>query len=250
MDITDSFDVPLDLLEGIPADVDQMTVVDEARVIGRFIWHAIGRSFWRLVFMFSVVFVASLLPALLIIVGLTPSQQTTLRGILIATAVVYLTPVATFVAFNFVVYGGLRDIVERLGFGQKIGAGFIAFIEPSERMSIPLSEFGDRLKGYLTMTKKEAEKETRGFKGFVICVGDWMVFTTVRFALNRIAKDCVVDGDVDLERFATGVAQRVDGVLISYFKALLWDLTRVILALLVLLLFVLLVIVTQLIKLF
>lgn len=238
------------LLEDIPDDVDQLGVIDEVRLIGQFIWELTGRSVGRLILMFVAVFLASFLPALLLILGLTPATYTYTRGGLLVVVLLCLVPIGAVVSFNYVVYRGLRDVVEKLAFGQKIGAGFVAFLEPSDRMRIPLTDFTDRLKSYFTTTRREARSEASGMKGLLLRTVNRMVFYTARFVLNRIAKGCVVDGEVDLERFAIAVGQRADDMLISYFKKLLWDLTRGVLGIAVILIWILIAVVSQLVKLF
>lgn len=151
-------------------------------------------------------------------------------------------------SFNYVTYRGLRDIVETLAFGQKVGAGFVASLEPSDRMRIPLTDFASRLKGFFTKTRREVQSQEHGFKGLFFRVVNGIVFYTAQFVLNRIAKGCVVDGEVDLERFAIVVGERADEMLISYFKALLWDLTRALLSIAVVVLWLLIIVVTQLVK--
>lgn len=237
------------VFEGLPDDPDQLTVIDEVRLLGRFVWELTSRSLGRLVFTFLAVFVASWLPAALITFGLTYATQTYTRVGLLTVAAVCLIPLAALVSFNYVAYRGLRDIVEKLAFGQKIGAGLVAFIGPADHARIPLDDFTERLKTYLSKTRAEVSTPDGRFKRVASRVINATIFYAARFTLNRIAKDCVVDGQVDLERFASGVGERADGMLISYFKKLLWDLTRVFLSVAVLLLWLLIVVVTQLVKL-
>lgn len=151
--------------------------------------------------------------------------------------------------FNYVAYRGLRDVVEKIGFGREIGAGFITFLGPAGQKRLPLSDFTQRLRSYFTKTRVEARAESRGGKGLFLRVVNGMVFYSARFVLNRIAAGCVVDGEVDIERFGIAVGERADGMLILYFKKLLWDLTRLLLVIAVSVLWLLIVVVTQLVKL-
>lgn len=241
-------DAPFAFLKEIPEDTDQLSVIDEVRLIGRFIWELAGRSLGRLMVTFAAVFLTSFLPSLLLILGLTVASQTYTRTGLLILITLCLIPIGAVVSFNYVTYRGLRDIVEKLAFGQKIGAGFVAFLEPSDRMRIPLSDFTSRLNGYFKKTRHESQTEERGIKRFIFRVVNGMIFYTAWFVLNRIAKGCVVDGEVDLEKFAIAVGERTDEMLISYFKKLLWDLTRLLLSIAVILLWLLIVVVTQLVK--
>lgn len=245
----DSSDAPFAFIDDLPEDIDQLSVIDEVRLIGRFIWELTGRSVVRLIVTFVAVFVVTFLPSLLLILGLTAASTYTRGGLLIAV-ILCLVPIGAIVSFNYVAYRGLREVVEKLAFGQKIGAGFVAFLEPSDRMRIPLTDFTDRLKDYFTTTRREARPEAGGIKGLLLRTVNRMVFYTSRFVLNRIAQGCVVDGEVDLERFAIAVGQRADDLLISYFKKLLWDLTRLLLSVAVILIWFLIVVVSQLVKLF
>ena len=49
--------------------------------------------------------------------------------------------------------------------------------------------------------------------------------------LNRIAKGCLVDGRVDIVLFATAVGEKADGLFLAYLRGVLWDATRVLIAL-------------------
>lgn len=227
-----------------------MSFVDEVRLVGQFVWDLACQSFWRLILIFGSVFLASFLPAALFILALTVATQTYTRGVLFVVAFICLVPIAALMAFNYVAYRGLRDVAEKLGFGKKIGAGLVAYLEPSDRMRLPLSDLKSRIKRFLSITRREARSETRGMKGLCTRVAGWMFLYTARVVLNHIAKGCVVDNEVDLERFATGVGERADGMLISYFKKLLWDLTRLVLSVAVLLVWLIIIAVTQLINLF
>ncbi|MEM1027840.1 MAG: hypothetical protein AAGJ38_07130 [Planctomycetota bacterium] len=238
-----------DLLADLPEDVEQLSVIDEIRLMGRFLWELVGRSLGRLVLTFCTVVVASWLPAALLVLLLTYASQTYTRAGLFIVSALCLIPLSALVSFNFVAYRGLRDIVDRLAFGQKIGAGLVAAIEPLNVMRIPLDDFTGRLKTYLIQTRAEVPRPQGAVRRISFRVFNATLFFAARFTLNRIAKDCVVDGQVDLERFATGVGERADGLLISYFKTLLWDLTRFFLGLGVFLVWLLVVVVTQLVKL-
>ena len=218
-------------------------------MIGKLIWELVGRSLMRLVLVFLAVFLASFLPSTWLVLWLTTASQTYTRGGLLVVALICLIPAAALMGFNYVAYRGIHDIVKQLAFGQKLGAGFVAFIDPSDGMRLPLTDFTSRLKTYLKATRREAEAESHGVKGMAFRAFDGMVFYTARFVLNRIAAGCVVEGQVDLEQFATAVGDRADDLLISYFKKVLWDLTRLALGIGVIVFWILIVLITQLVKL-
>ncbi|MBB6430207.1 hypothetical protein [Algisphaera agarilytica] len=221
---------PFAFLDEYAEDTDQFSAADGARVIGLFVWELVGRSFWRLIFIFISVFLGGFLPAGLIVLALTLASQTYTRTGLMVVVALCLIPLSAIASFNFTAYRGLRDIADRLAFGKKMGASLVAFIEPTDRMRIPINDFTDRLKAFLTKTRNEVPRPKPLLQRIVFRVTNTTVFFTVRFVLNRLAKDCVVDGEVDLERFAIGVGERADGLLIVYFKKFLWDLTRLVLA--------------------
>ncbi|MEO1235892.1 MAG: hypothetical protein AAFX76_03790 [Planctomycetota bacterium] len=246
----DPADVPLDgPFEGIPEDRERLTVAEGTQLIGRFLWVLTGRSLGRLVMIFVLVFVGSFLPAVLLVLALTAAGQVYTRGVLLILAVLCVVPLSAVAGFNFVAYRGLRDIVEKLAFGRKIGAGVIASIEPFDRQRIPLDDFTDRMRSYFGQTRRQVPKPDGRLKRAAFFVLNAALFFAARFTLNRISRDCVVDGEVDLDRFAVGVGERADGVLIAYFKRLLWDLTRVVLVVAALVLWFFIVVVTQLVKL-
>ncbi|MEM6258738.1 MAG: hypothetical protein AAGI37_10545 [Planctomycetota bacterium] len=216
------------------------SVFDVAHVIGRTLWELTGRSVGRLILTFAAVYFASLLPSLLIILGVTLASQTYTRTGLLILAVLCMIPTATIVAFNRVIYLGLRDAVKELGLGQQIGAAFIAYVEPSDRMRLPLDDLSDRLKLFSKTACKEAKEEFHGVRGFFLRSANAMVFYTACFVIKRIAKGCIVDGEVDLVRLAASLGERADDMLIAYFKKILWDLTRAVISLALLVFWVLL----------
>ena len=242
----ESFDELIDL----PDDLDQLSVIDEVRLIGRFVFGLAGRSVLRLALIFVTVFFASFLSSTLLILVLTASTQVYTRGALFVIVVICLIPIGATMAFNYVAYRGLREVVEKLGFGQKIGAGLVAYLEPTDRMRLPLTDFTGQIRGYLTQPRQEAKSELRGVKGLFLRGVNRAIFYTARIVLNRIAEGCVVDGEVDLERFAVAIGERADEMLVSYFKKLLWDLARIVVGIAILVLWLLIILVTQLVNLF
>lgn len=215
-------------------------VFDEILVIGRVVWELAGQSLGRMALVFAAVFVASFLPALLLILGLTVATQTYTRAGLLILVVICLVPAAALVGFNYIAYRGLSDIVKKLGFGQALGAEFITYLEPTGRMRLPLHELTDRLRLFSKETRRDARVQTPGLKGLCFRAVSAMVLYSACLVINRIAKGCIVDGEVDLERLANAIADRADDLLISYFKKILWDLTRLLISLAVLALWLLL----------
>ncbi|MEM6852943.1 MAG: hypothetical protein AAF593_00875 [Planctomycetota bacterium] len=237
------------LLEKIPEDTTSLTIIQEVKLMGQFLWELVGRSIGRLILIFAAVFAASWLPAAVLVLLFTYASQTYTRTGLFIVAAICLIPLAGLASFNFTAYRGLRDIVNKLAFGQKIGAGLVAVIEPLNLTHIPLDDFTDRIKSFLTQTRAEVPRpegtiRRLAFRGF-----NAVIFFAARFTLNRLAKDCVVDGKVDLERFAAGVGERADGILISYFKTVLWDLTRGFLVIGTVVVLILVIAITQIVKL-
>ena len=233
-------DPSADLFESIPDETDGLSVIAEIRLIGDFVWALMGRSFLRLVLIVVTVFLASFLPAALLVLWATVATQTYTRGVLIVVAFICLIPLAAVMGFNYVAYRGLRDVVEKLGFGKMIGAEFVAFLKPSGEMLIPLADFSGHLDKYLTITRREAGDDVGGIKGLCIKIVGKALLFSARVVLNRIAKGCVVDGQVDLVRFGSAVGERAGEMLISYFKRLLWDIARMIIGLLILLIWLVL----------
>ncbi|MEO0474897.1 MAG: hypothetical protein AAF085_02845 [Planctomycetota bacterium] len=206
------------------------SIFEFAHVIGKTLWELTGKSIGRLVLTFAAVYLASLLPSLLIILGVTVASQTYTRNGLLILVVLCMIPIATIVAFNRVIYLGLRDIVKELGLGQQIGAAFVAYIEPSGRMRLPLADLSDRLKVFSKRAREEAKEEFHGVRGLFLRSANAMVFYTACFVIKRISKGCIVDGEVDLVRLATALGERADDMLITYFKKILWDLTRLVIS--------------------
>lgn len=217
-----------DLNEDVRDATDSPGVFEVAHTIGSIIWKLTGKSVGRLIITFVAVFLASFLPSLLIILLATVASQTYTRGGLLVLIVLCLVPIAAVVAFNRAAYLGLRDVVKKADLGQQLGAAFVAFIEPSDRMRISLKDFSSRLKRFTNLARQEAGEEYHGFSGFFLRGVNTMVFYSASFVLSQIAKGCVVDGQVDLEKFAIGIGDRADDLLISYFKKILWDLTRLV----------------------
>ena len=211
-----------------------------AHVIGTTLWELTGKSVGRLALTFVAVFLASLLPSLLIILGVTVASQTYTRTGLLILVVLCLIPIAAIVTFNRVVYLGLRDVVKEIGLGQQLGASFVAYLDPSDRMRLPLNDLTDRLKQFSIEARREAGEEFRGVRGILLRSASAMVFYSACFMIKRIAKGCVVDGEVDLVRLGTAIADRADHMLISYFKKILWDLTRAVVSLMLLVFWILL----------
>lgn len=216
------------------------SVFEIAHVVGKTLWDLTGKSVGRLILTFAAVYLASFLPSLLIILGVTVASQTYTRTGLLVLVVLCLIPVAMIVAFNRVVYLGLRDIVKELGLGQQLGAAFVAYLEPSDRMRLPLTGLSDRLKLFSKTARREARAEFHGVRGLFLRSANAMVFYTACFVIKRIAKGCIVDGEVDLARLATAIGERADDMLIAYFKKILWDLTRVVVSLALLVFWILL----------
>lgn len=236
----DASDESITLDEQASKGKGQASVFEAAHVIGKIIWELTGKSVGRLILTFIAVYLASFIPSLLIILGFTVASQSYTRSGLLILVVICLIPIATVMAFNRVAYLGLRDIVKKIGMGQRLGAAFVAFIDPSDRMRIPLTDFSSRLKQFFKAARKEAREEYQGFRGVFLRGVNAMVFYSASIVLNRIAKGCVVDGEVDLEKFATGIGEHADNLLISYFKKILWDLTRLVVGIAVLVIWVLL----------
>lgn len=211
-----------------------------AHTIGRTIWELTGRSIRRLVLTFVAVFLAGFLPSLLITLFSTVASQTYTRGGLFVLILLCMIPIAAITAFNRVAYLGLRDVVRELGLGQQLGAAFVAYIDPSDRMRMPLTDFTRRLKQFTTTARREAREEFHGLRGMPLRIVNVSVFYCASFVIRRIAKGCVVDGEVDLERLAIAIGQRADDMLIAYFKSVLWDLTRLVVSAAILLLWILL----------
>lgn len=224
-------------------------VFETAHLIGKLLWELSSKSAGRLMLTFAAVYVASFLPALLIILWFTVASQTYTRGGLLLLVLICLIPIAAMMGFNRAAYLGLHDVVKKIGLGKQIGAAFVAFIEPSDRMRIPLTDFSSRLKQFSKTARNEAREEYHGVRGFFLRGVNAMVFYSASFVLNQIAKGCVVDGQVDLEKFATGIGDRADDLLIAYFKKILWDLTRVIVGFAVLFVWLLVYLAIQLINL-
>ncbi|MEM9347318.1 MAG: hypothetical protein AAGB26_11950 [Planctomycetota bacterium] len=207
------------------------SVFEVAHTIGKTLWELTGKSIGRLVLTFVAVYLASFLPALLIILGATLASQTYTRTGLFILVVLCMIPIATIVAFNRVIYLGLRNIVKELGLGQQIGAAFVAYLEPSDRMRLPLTDLSDRLNVFSKTARKEAKEEFHGVRGLFLRSANALVFYAACAVIKRIAKGCIVDGEVDLVRLATALGERADDMLIAYFKKILWDLTRAVISL-------------------
>lgn len=199
--------------------------------IGLIIWELLGRSVWRMILAFVCVFLASFAPAAIIIFASTAASQSTTRGVLLVLAALCIVPLGAIVGFNYVAYRGLSKIVEELGLGRLIGSELAAYLVPGDRMRIPLAEFNDRIKAYFKGTRQKINAENRRLKGLIISAGSSAVLFTIRLAINRIAKGCLVDGELDLPLFAQRIAERADRLVIGYFKKILWDLTRILLIL-------------------
>lgn len=230
------------------AELDEF--LDEVQTIGQFVYALAGRSVFKLVLIFVTVFFASFLPTALIIFGGTVATQAVTRTTLLILGGICIIPFAALAGFNYIAYQGLRDIVKKLNFGSHIGAALVAFIKPVGGLRIPFKEFTSRLKVFSNRTKKEATAEAHGFRGLFLRAVTSVVVFAACFTLNRIARGCVVDGKVDLERFAVAAGGRADEMIIGYFKKVLWDLTRLFISLAILILWLLIFLVTKLIGVF
>lgn len=239
-DMLDASDESITLDEQDSKGKGQASVFEAAHVIGKIIWELTGKSLGRLVLTFVAVYLASFIPSLLIILWLTVASQSYTRSGLLILVVICLIPIATVMAFNRVAYLGLRDIVKEIGLGQRLGAAFVAYLEPTDRMRIPLTDFTERLKRFTKTARREARDEYHGVRGLFLRAVNATVFYAARFVINRIAKGCVEDGEVDLERFAVAIGERADDMLIAQFKSILWDLTRLVVGVAVLVFWVLL----------
>lgn len=78
--MSDPSDPSILVQEGLPENTDQLGVIEAVGVIGRFVWELMGRSIWRMVFIFTAVFLATFLPSILLILWLTFASQTYTRG--------------------------------------------------------------------------------------------------------------------------------------------------------------------------
>ncbi len=142
-------------------------------------------------------------------------------------------PVAGIASVNFVVYRAIRDIVERLAFGSKVANELLALLQQTGQTRIPLAEFIDHLRSYLGKTRKSIPQPRGWLRRKVSRLANGAIFLASRLAIKRIARDCLVDGEVDLERFAKGAGESADQMVIRYLKTLLWDCTRGLIAVVV-----------------
>ena len=214
-------------------DLDAMSDVE---ILGRFVWELTGRSAKRLVAAFLMVLIGSALPTVLLIVWLFSSNAAATRGFMGVFAAVVLVLIAAFFALNYVVYSGLRDVVHRIGIGARLGAAFAAKLDDQGLDHIPVADFSDRLRRFLTGEAAKSKPQKGGLRSWIVRTALGVLFFGVRVVLNRIARGCVVDGKVDMVAFAEGIGEQTDKMVVRYFQTLLWDLMRVIVVVVLLLL--------------
>lgn len=216
-------------LEDLPNDPDQLSLIEQALLIGRFIYTLLGRSVGRFFATFLIVFLAASFPALGLVLWLIDSHLTGTRATVAILAAIVCLPLAAIAAFNFVTYRALRDVVEMLGFGEKIGTAFANLLDKQGRNQIPIPQFRKQLNTFIDDTRQEMAPQSKGWKARGQRIIDWMLLTAVKFTLNRLAKGCVVDGKIDVNQLAGAVGEKADDLLLSYIRRVLWDLTRALL---------------------
>ncbi len=142
-----------------------------------------------------------------------------------------LIPICALVAFNYTVYGGLRDIVQLAGVGKAVGDAVAEQLQKQGLDSVTLPEFTRELRKLLKTYNQEMGDHGKGFRGWLERRIDGTLLFVVGFVLNRIAKGCVENGRVNVQQFATHVGERADQMVIDYLRTVLWDLTRLLLIL-------------------
>ena len=202
--------------------------MSDFELIGRTLWELAGRSVRRLVVAFALFFVGSALPTVLLISFALATNAGATRGVVLAAAGVALAMTATYFALNYVVYCGLRDVVQKMALGARLGAAFAAKLDRQGLDHIPIEDFSKRLGAFLAGAAEDSKPGRGGLRSWFARTTHRVLFFGVRVVLNRVARDCVVDGKVDVAAFAERIGERTDQMIIRYFRGLLWDLMRIV----------------------
>jgi len=208
-------------------DIDEMSYLDQGRLVGRAIYELTGRSVRRMVAGFTAALLATGLPTgILIWLALGQANPTTRTATWIFGILVVVTGAAV-LALGHVLYSGLRDVVEQIGLGRLLGSAFAARLDREGTGSLPLPDFAQRLKAFTAEAEHKSRPDNEASLWTPIArLANRVTFFAARVVLNRIAKDCVVDGHIDVARFTEGVGKRADQLLVRYLRTVLWDLVR------------------------
>lgn len=210
---------------------------DQAKALGIAVWELVGRSAYRLVVVFLAVLVISLGPMGWLWLALIDPTGIAWHLFTLFPLVIVLVPLSAYTAFCFAAYRGIADIVEAIGLGRRVSSEFSELLRVAKLDALSLPEFKKKLRSFLKDQHAEAREINKGhwFSAFV----GRLVLWVIGCALNFIAKGAMVNGVVDLTKFSDGVGERFDGVLRDYFKRILWDLTRLIIAVVILVMYLL-----------
>ncbi len=214
----------------LPVITEPTDAVSTAKLIGELLWTLTGRSIVRLIIVFLSVFVASSVVTFLLIGWLYAESTGWSRTGVSVFVLLLLVPASALASFNFATYSVLRDIVEKLAVGQKIGEAFVTKLSASGVTTLPIPQFRDALAAFTKQTHAEASTELRGVRGWFARQADRVLMFAVRLVINRLAAGCVTDGGVDLAQLGPKVGERVDSMVINYLRKVLWDLTRLVLS--------------------
>ncbi|MEM6393970.1 MAG: hypothetical protein AAF797_14465 [Planctomycetota bacterium] len=209
------------------------TLVDLSRVL----WLLAGRSVLRLIVVFVLVAVVMISPTLLVIAWLFADAQGWSRTGIAVVVVVCLLPVCGVAAFNHTTYRVLAEIVRRLALGRRFARLFIRGLGKRREGAITARSFDKAWTGFAKQRVVDARQQRdSGFRGKVEWLGFRATLWFVGWTVKRLARRSMVDGRVDLGRFADSVGERIDSEVIRTLRRLLWDVTRLVLGFLWLLL--------------
>ncbi|MEM1446108.1 MAG: hypothetical protein AAGF84_08640 [Planctomycetota bacterium] len=213
---------------------------ETANAIAKLLWTLTGKSIARLAIVFFAVFIASTAGTLLLIAfAFADSTGWTRAGVAIV-AIALITPIACVTAFNFTVYRVLRDLVEQLQVGALLSQAFVTTLAGEETKTIPLPSLNAVLKRFTTEVHQQMADEYRGLPGWFARQADRVLLFATQIVIQRIASGCVVNDEVDLDRFGEAIGHQVDNLVIDYLRSVLWDLTRVVMSVAFLLLWIVL----------
>ncbi|MEM6552798.1 MAG: hypothetical protein AAF750_11820 [Planctomycetota bacterium] len=201
--------------------------------LSRVLWLLVGRSALRLVVVFVLVAVLMVSPTLLLIAWLYADAEGWSRTGVVVVAVVWLLPVCGVAAFNYTTYRVLAEIVQQLALGRLLSRLFLRALGQRRVAAVAGSDFDEAWTGFAKRCVADARQEKEaGFRGDVEWLGFRATLWFVGWTVKRLARRSMVDGRVDLDRFADSVGERIDDEVIRTLRSLLWDITRLVLGLL------------------